>query len=117
LLSLINKHVGIGWTKSHFLSFTESLLTACQYGSRKKNLTTDQIEVGFLDYYGTQNDWDFGLVTLQIRNARWRELGPGVFEGFYQAGQRTFAKDNPEYRIILMNVATILLMLRIRVTG
>jgi hypothetical protein len=108
LLDLISKHVGNGWSKSHFLSFTENLLTAYQYGSGKKNLTTDQMEIGFLDYYDTQNDWDFAILTLQTENARWHELGPGVFEGFYQAGLRTFVKDNPEYRIILMHVATIL---------
>jgi hypothetical protein len=107
LLNLINKHVGIGWSKSHFLSFTENLLTAYQYGSGRINLTSDQMEMDFLDYYDTQNDWDFALLTLNTSYARWHGLGPGIFEGFYQAGLRTFAKDSAEFRVILMDVSTV----------
>ena len=89
---LINKHVSIGWDKTHFLSFTTNKDTAFYYGSGDK------------EYYPVCPDeqWDFAVFTLKT------SLFDNIFQienGIYQIEYPPACTEFlPTYKVILIDV-------------
>lgn len=106
IIKLINVHVGIGWNKTHFLSFSEDLLTAYKYGSGNLLLSEIELEDRYEEYLEDDEKWAFALITLQTDNIDWKILDKGVYEGFYEPTLRLFA--NSCYRVVLLDVKTVL---------
>lgn len=95
LSELINNHVGIGWRKTHFLSFSEDEATAMNYGSNLK----PSYEV-----YNDEELWDFSIITfdttLLIKNSI-----ATIKEGIYAAQFNPLHKEFlPTCKIILVDV-------------
>lgn len=95
LSELINNHVGIGWRKTHFFSFSEDQSTAMSYGSNLK----PNYEV-----YDDEEPWDFSIITfdttLLIKNSI-----TTIKEGVYAAQFNPLHKEFlPRYKIILVDV-------------
>lgn len=108
ITKLINVHVGVGWDKTHFLSFSEDILTASRYGSRNLLLSQSELEDHYTEYLEDDEKWTFALITLQTDNIDWTVLDKGVYEGFYDPTLRLFENTSARYRVILLDVKTIL---------
>lgn len=103
LLELINKHVDIGWKHTHFLSFSENENIAIRYGI---NCDIEQVESKFeeyKEYYDSQQDWDFALITVDVGKISMYSIAPGIYEGFFKPILREFSNIS-KYRILLINV-------------
>jgi hypothetical protein len=88
----INKHVSIGWPKTHFLSFSESEETALNYGSRHR-----KYEENFFD-----ENWDFALFTLdESKLISIEQKDVGVFEVLFKSSFKEFL---PTFKIFLFDV-------------
>jgi len=108
IINLINKHVGIGWAKTHFLSFTEDIHTAYKYGSRNMLLGEEEIEYKYVEHFEDSSDWNFALLILDTSKVEWAKLQDGIYEGFYEPTLKLFAHNNEKYRVLLIDVRTIL---------
>jgi len=110
LKELINKHVNfaIGWKTTNFLSFSEEEATAYRYGAQNPDLTSEEIENNYIEYPGNDDKWIFAILTFETEKVRWNILQPGIYEGFYTPSLFLFEKDTDKYRIILLDVKTIL---------
>lgn len=108
ITKLINAHVGVGWDKTHFLSFSEDILIASRYGSRNLLLSQTELETDYNEYLEDDERWTFALLTFQTDNIDWTMLDQGVYEGFYNPTLRLFRETNARYRVILLDVKTIL---------
>lgn len=108
LQELIHKHVGIGWDKTHFLSFSSNKPIALGYaaGIIGDNNLYNQFE--YADHYENDSDYDFVLLTLHTNKVVWNEIEHGVFEGFYEPGLLKFSRLGQRYRVILINVEQVL---------
>lgn len=108
LTNLITSHVGVGWEKTHFLSFSEEIQVAYRYGSRNPLLRTEEFNARYSDYLEDNDKWDFALLTLHTDSIQWTNLENGVFEGKFDPALTLFKKTGVPYRVILMDVKTIL---------
>ena len=108
LKELIDKHVGVGWDKTHFLSFSEDVLTAYKYGSGNLSLKSEEIDLLYDEYYETNSNWDFAIINLDTRKIVWNNIEPGVYEGIYKPQLFKFSRLNTGYRVLLLHVETIL---------
>lgn len=97
LNQLINRHVGTGWHKSHFFSFSADEKVAINYGSNFKQ----NYEV-----YDDRELWDFTVVTFDttrlIQN-RITLIQDGIYSAQFAPLNREFL---PIYNIILIDVFT-----------
>jgi hypothetical protein len=108
LIELINIHVGIGWKKTHFLSFTEEIVTAYKFGLRDPLINEQYIKENYVDGSSASSAWLFALLTLETERINWGEVAYGVFEGFYKPNLKKFTHYLDDYRIILLDVVRIL---------
>ncbi len=98
LVELINRHVSIGWEKTHFLSFTSDKNIAFYYGGS-----------GYM-YYQTYSDdnWDFALLTLATSKFlpdSIAQIETGVYRTSYYPVCREFL---PLYTIVLIDIVSFL---------
>lgn len=103
LLKLIDKHVGLGWSLTHFLSFSENEMTACRFGLQCEIADVEGMMPEF-EYYEQDKSWDFAIITIDTQTIRWRKISKGIYEGLYPPSLSTFKKQKG-YKIICINVA------------
>lgn len=108
LQELINKHVGTGWDKTHFLSFSSDKLTALGYAAGIVGGNNLYNELEYAGYYEKNSEYDFVLFTLHTDRVAWNEIENGVFEGLYEPGLLKFSRSSQPYRVILINVEQVL---------
>ncbi len=108
LSRLIEIHVGIGWEKTHFLSFTEDVHIAYKFGTRNQLLTAGDMENGYSEFVEGGDNWKFALMTLHTDLVDWSKLDHGVYQGLYKPSLEKFKITGLPYRVILMDVKTIL---------
>lgn len=108
LQELINKHVGIGWDKTHFLSFSSNKITALGYAAGIVGDNNSYNEFEYAVYYENNSDYDFVLLTLHPDKVMWNEIEHGVFEGKYKPELLKFSRLGESYRVILINVEQVL---------
>lgn len=108
LQELIHKHVGIGWDKTHFLSFSRNKLTALGYASGIVGDNKLYNEFEYAGYYENDSEYDFVLLTLHTDKVVWREIELGAFEGIYEPELLKFSRSGQPYRVILINVEQVL---------
>jgi hypothetical protein len=104
LVEFVNRHVGIGWNQSHFLSFSESRLTAIRYGLHLGVDIDPNVED---DIYDDEESWDFVFFTLDVGQMAILKLGDGVFEGRYLPTLTKF-QNYSFVSIVLIDVHTVL---------
>ena len=106
LTELINRHVGFGWDKTHFLSFSACERTAFRFGMRCDVAHLDD-EIDRCIPSEGDHDWEFVIIVIDTKRIRLRRLENGVYEGLYRPHLAKFAAlDN--YRIILIDVVRVL---------
>ncbi|HBS85674.1 MAG TPA: hypothetical protein DEA97_03905 [Bacteroidales bacterium] len=91
---LINRHIGDGWEKTHFLSFSESEETAFFYAS--KNGLYEEL-------YDFQENWDFAVFTMEttvLISESIQIVAPGIYKAKYFPACKEFL---PTYNIILID--------------
>ncbi|MBU0475428.1 MAG: hypothetical protein KKF62_14870 [Bacteroidetes bacterium] len=94
LKNLVSKHISPGWSKTHFLSFSESKKISIKYGSRQNNncILTN------LD------DWDFVVIVFSkefIIKETIRETDEGCFILEFCTASLEF---HPVYKLLAINV-------------
>ena len=95
LVELINRHINIGWDKTHFLSFSTDEQVAFSYASHG-----EQYEELF-DY---QEDWLFAVLTFDttlITPDSLQEISTGIYSAYFTPICYEFL---PKYKIILIDV-------------
>jgi hypothetical protein len=91
----VNRHVSIGWDKTHFLSFSEDKSVAMHYASNGKECE---------ETYEINNDWDFALVTFQTcRLTNIKQIVKGIYQAEFVPTCYEFL---PSFKIILIDVVT-----------
>jgi hypothetical protein len=108
LQELIHQHVGIGWYKTHFLSFSSSITTALGYGASVPGDKTLNNEFEYDEYYDNDSAYDFILLTLNTDKVEWGEIGSGIYEGLYNPSLLKFSLLQKPYRVILIDVEEVL---------
>lgn len=106
-LKLIDKHVGIGWEKTHFLSFSEDIMTAYRFGL---HCALEEVETKLYNYeefYDYETSWDFAIITLDTERITIKELYDGVYEGYYKPLLNNPSLLYENYRIFLFDVTKI----------
>lgn len=91
----ISRHVGIGWDKTHFLSFSSDENIAIQYGSNNKP---------YYDIFDETEYWDFAVFTLDselLVPNNIIQLETGVYSAQYTPANNEFL---PFYSIIIIDV-------------
>ncbi len=107
LLDLIDEHVGFGWSKTHFLSFSESETIAYQYGI---HCESDEVENKMLDctqHFDLDSTWDFAVIVLDTKTIKWDTIDKGVYVALYPPSLTKFM-NLPYYRAIFINVSEVL---------
>lgn len=99
---LINKHVNIGWSNTHFLSFSEDKKTAIRFGLNIKNPDEDIPEI-----YDTSGDAESNFALIQMNSSKIRitrnEKISGIYYGRYIPGLNIY-KDITFFEIVIINV-------------
>lgn len=107
LRDLINKHVGYGWSETHFLSFSENKKTAIRFGLSCKESVVDQLFENYNECY-SNNSWNFVVISIDTTIVNWGKIGDGIYEGFYPPELLKFKKLGDQYRVVLLDVVKIL---------
>lgn len=107
LQQLINRHIGINWRQTHFLSFSDNLFTAFRYGIGTSETITEDLVQQQAEYQEDISDFGFAIITLHSDKVNWDEIEPGVFEGFYTPSLTKFTMLTEAYRIILIDVVKV----------
>ena len=78
LIDLVKIHINPGWKKTHFLSFTECVEKAIEFGSHEFN--------GYPHpYMSDDNNWDFALLKFDTTKLiEKRMVEKGVYRCFYK---------------------------------
>lgn len=94
LENLINKHIAVGWDKTHFLSFSINEQTAFLYGANGK----EHFEV-----YDDSEQWDFTVLTFNTTRLRADNINK-IAVGIYKAEFFPTCKEFlPTYKVILID--------------
>jgi hypothetical protein len=92
--NLINKHISVGWYKTHFLSFSAEERTAFYYGSN---------DTMYEEVYEEKAIWDFAVftfdTTLLIPNSI-KEIESGIFSAQFIPSCKEFL---PFYKVIIID--------------
>ena len=94
---LINKHISVGWNKTHFLSFSTNEQTAFHYGSNDRQ--SDEV-------YEYNEHWDFALFsfeTAKLFHDSITEINTGIYSAQFLPSCNEFL---PSYKVILIDAAT-----------
>lgn len=91
---LINKHIGIGWSKTHFLSFTSNENMAFYYASKSSD---------YLEVYDFHENWDFSILTFSF-GVLLKETIKEFDKGLYYAEFVPTCKEfYPRFKILLID--------------
>jgi hypothetical protein len=91
---LVNKHIGIGWSKTHFLSFTSIEDKAFYYASKSSD---------YMEIYDFHKNWDFSILTFSfdiLLNETIKEYDKGFY---YSEFVPTCKEFYPRFRILLID--------------
>lgn len=91
---LINKHIGIGWSKTHFLSFTANEDKAFYYASES---------AVYEEIYDFHEKWDFSILTFDfstLLQETIREYSKGLY---YAEFLPTCKEFYPRFKILLVD--------------
>lgn len=105
---LANRHVDLSWDKTPFLSFSSNPKVAYRYGIHCTLDRVDEELAEYLDYYNDDEKWDFAMLEIDTSRLNINNLSVGVYEGFFKPNLRAFWKDTGLYRIIIIDVKTVL---------
>lgn len=105
---LINKHVGMPWDQSNFLSFSANKQTAIRYGLHGQIGNTEALFESYVEYYENDKDWKFAVMELDTSSIKISMLETGVYEGLYKPSLTKFSQSDNLYRILLIDVASFL---------
>jgi len=98
LYSIVNKHIHIGWDKTHFLSFSTDEQIAFQYANREKR--------EYEEIFDSQENWDFAVLTIDTSVLTYkRQIATGIYCAHFYPYSREF---QPFYRLILIDTYTYL---------
>jgi hypothetical protein len=100
LKDLINRHIKIGWAKTHFLSFTECEDIAFNFGTYceiEKDVKKDDYE----EYEQSDKDWDFVIVTIDTKKVKFTEIEKGIYKGNFSPIRQEFL--GRDFEIYLIN--------------
>lgn len=91
---LIDEHIGVGWNKTHFLSFSTEKQRAFYYGSNIRK---------YYEVYDENETWDFVILTFDttflIRDSI-MEIGVGIYSAQFIPDCKEFS---PTYKVILID--------------
>lgn len=104
LLDLIDHHVGIGWSKTHFLSFSEKETTAYRFGIGCQIEELENKILNYTHYFDQNTNWDFAIIVLGTKNIKFNEINNGVYEALYLPTLTKF-KYLRYYKAIFINVS------------
>jgi hypothetical protein len=107
ILNLIDKHVGIGWSPTCFLSFSKCEKIAFRFGMHCGISEVDKEIERCIEYFENDNNWEFVIITIDTQKINWHFLEDGVYEGLYKPSLAEFA-NLVNYRIALIDVAQVL---------
>lgn len=94
LENLINKHISVGWDKTHFLSFSTNEQTAFLYGANGK----EHIEV-----YDDIEHWDFTILTFDtslLTSNSIQQISDGIYKAEFYPTCKEFL---PSYKVVLID--------------
>lgn len=97
-VNLICRHIGVGWNKTNFLSFSTDEQIAINYGSRNRNHS----ELFFGE------DWDFAVLTFDtslLIQESIKEIDTGIYIAEFQPNCKEFL---PTFKIVLVDTYTYL---------
>ncbi|MGD0960571.1 MAG: hypothetical protein ABSB19_12265 [Methylomonas sp.] len=73
----VERHVAIGWEKTHFLSFSKSRDKALAFAANPSKRTLQEVK--------SSDNWDTALITIETsRFIRSQEIVPGIFKCQYR---------------------------------
>ena len=107
LLELIDKHVTLGWPKTHFLSFTECERTAFRFGMHCEIEETEDNMLNYSEYFEKEKSWSFAIIKIDTRKIEWKKIDTGIYKGFYSTSLLKF-NSNEKYQITFINVHDVL---------
>jgi hypothetical protein len=96
----VNKHIGVGWDKTHFLSFSTNEETAFYYGSNNKQ---------HYEVFEFSEDWDFAVLTLDttlLIEDSIKEIDIGIYSAQFLPACKEFL---PRYNLILIDAFSYLI--------
>lgn len=99
LVEAVNRHVHLGWSKTHFLSFSESHARAMTFAAGPEghtlNLTYEEL-------------WDGAVITIDTRLfSSWQEVEPGIYRCTYH-GRMMIPEKNHLVQVLLIDVVSYL---------
>jgi hypothetical protein len=107
LLNLIDKHVALSYSLTHFLSFTENEMTAFRFGLHCEPNEVEEKMFEYSGYYEQNKNWSFATTTIDTHKIEWKEIDNGIYEGLHPTTLTKF-QNHTAYRIICINVVTVL---------
>jgi hypothetical protein len=93
---LINRHIGIGWNKTHFLSFSTEEQIALNYGSSNKE---------YCEVYEPDANWNFAVFTFdttKLMRSTIKEIETGIYSAQFTPNCREFL---PTFKVILIDAS------------
>lgn len=94
LENLINKHIAVGWDKTHFLSFSTNEQTAFLYGGNGREHS---------EVYDDLEPWDFTVLTfdtsLLIPDSI-KQIADGIYKAEFFPSHKEFL---PSYKLVLID--------------
>lgn len=105
---LANRHVDSFWDNTPFLSFSSNQRVAYRYGIYCPIDQVDEELAEYLDYYNDDDKWEFALLEIDTSRLDVNKLSVGVYEAFYKPNLKVFAKDKDLYKIVIIDVKTVL---------
>ena len=101
IIENIQNHITDNWKNTHFLSFSENLDTAVNFGRGSGNLAKE-----FNEYWEEEDSWDFVVLSIDSHNlVDLKEQSPGVYSTHFVP---TFKQFLPIYNIVLIDVVKVL---------
>jgi len=97
LESLVNKHIAVGWDKTHFLTFSTNENTAFLYGSNGRE---------YFELYDDFEQWDFTVITFdtsQLISDSIHRIADGIYKAEFFPTCKEFL---PSYKVILIDTLT-----------
>jgi len=97
---LVNKHINIGWSKTHFLSFTTNENTAFYYATKS---------IEFEELFNIYEKWDFCVLTFDF-NSLQKDTIHEYVKGLYYAEYYPICKEfYPRFKILLIDTYNFLI--------
>ena len=96
LSQLVNGHIEGTWGNTHFLSFTSDREAALNYGKGRNSIGTSEI------YYEEDDNWDFLLIQLNIKQLDIEEVQEGIYKCFYYPHHTGFPMG---YNLLILDTA------------